>query len=138
MYQITDKRIFVCSHVKDQRVMNVLSVLLGVDLKEAAEAQGRWLSIRLCVCVCNDCTYFTAAAGTGDDPYVDPTPPPTEQTTTKTNEPMDTASVEEISDEKAQVSTIHWHLIVSGSWFSYRIYSNFDLMKIWYSKPPLY
>ena len=41
MYQITDKRIFVYSHVKDQRVMNVLSVLLGVDLKEAAEAQGR-------------------------------------------------------------------------------------------------
>ena len=42
---------FVCSHVKDQRVMNVLSVLLGVDLKEAAEAQGRQSPICLCVCV---------------------------------------------------------------------------------------
>lgn len=66
-------------YVKDQRVMNVLSVLLGVDLKEAAEAQ--------------------AAAGNGGDPYVDPSPPPTEQTT---SEPMETASVEEISDEKAE------------------------------------
>ena len=30
----------MCRYVKDQRVMDVLSVLLGVDLKEAAEAQG--------------------------------------------------------------------------------------------------
>ena len=51
MHQITHKIMFVCSHIKDQRVMNVLSVLLGVDLKEAAEAQGRRSSICLCVCV---------------------------------------------------------------------------------------
>ena len=34
--------IIMCSYVKDQRVMDVLSVLLGVDLKEAAEAQGNY------------------------------------------------------------------------------------------------
>jgi len=39
----------LCSYVKDQRIMNVLSVLLGVDLKEAAEAQG---AVCVCVCVC--------------------------------------------------------------------------------------
>ena len=33
--------VIVCSYVMDQRVMDVLSVLLGVDLKEAAEAQGK-------------------------------------------------------------------------------------------------
>jgi len=38
----------LCSYVKDQRIMNVLSVLLGVDLKEAAEVQG----VCVCVCVC--------------------------------------------------------------------------------------
>ena len=32
--------IVVHRYVKDQRVMDVLSVLLGVDLKEAAAAQG--------------------------------------------------------------------------------------------------
>ena len=32
--------VVMCSYVKDPRVMDVLSVLLGVDLKEAAEAQG--------------------------------------------------------------------------------------------------
>lgn len=50
---MTDKRTFVCSYVKDQRVMNVLSVLLGVDLKEAAEAQGSDCpSICVCLSVC--------------------------------------------------------------------------------------
>ena len=60
------------------------------------------------LCPCNVHAFvvllYIAAAGNGGDPYVDPNPPPTEQTT---SEPMETASVEEISNEKAEVKSVN-------------------------------
>ena len=47
--------------------------------------------------------FNTDATGSHVDPYVDSTPPPPEQTKTG---PTDTASSEELSDEKTQVSYI--------------------------------
>ena len=99
--------VIVCSYVKDPRVMDALSVLLGVDLAEAAEAQGNHNTV-------HSCHGNSVTAADNGDPYVDPTSPPP-PSTKQTTQLMDTTSStkmsnEKMSNEKTQVSYL-WNAL---------------------------